>query len=95
MVIIFSLIKFNITIEDKYLPTNNIFDISFYRKTIVNNIQLRKANENGFDNVYNRYINNIANIEKITLLSELLIIMITAKNDRLLLIIKTNNNIEV
>ncbi|AGK96028.1 ABC transporter permease [Clostridium pasteurianum] len=92
IVIIFSLIKFNITIEDKYLPTDNIFDINFYKKTIVDDMQLRNANENGFDNVYNRYTNNIDDIEKIALLSELIVITITVINGRLLLIIKRNKN---
>ncbi|URZ01761.1 ABC transporter permease [Clostridium felsineum] len=75
IVFVFCLVKFNIVIEKKYLPSENIFDISFYRKVIVYNIQLNNANENGFSNVYNRYLTVISHVEGIMLLAQLICII--------------------
>ncbi|URZ17649.1 ABC transporter permease [Clostridium felsineum] len=75
IVFVFCLVKFNIVIEKKYLPSENIFDISFYRKVIVHNIQLNNANENGFSNVYNRYLTVISHVEGIMLLAQLICII--------------------
>ncbi|PJI07690.1 hypothetical protein CUB90_07365 [Clostridium sp. CT7] len=72
IVLIFKLIKFNIVIQDSYLPADNIFDFEFYRKAIVKNVQLVNAKENGFSNIYNRYLTNITGIEKIALVEEIL-----------------------
>lgn len=69
---VFNLVKFNIVIEKKYLPSENIFDISFYRKVIVYNMQLNNANESGFSNVYNRYLTVISHVEGIMLLVQLI-----------------------
>lgn len=85
VLIIFNLIKFNIVIEDKYLPPDNIFDVSFYTKTIVDDIQLKNANEDGFSNVYNRYLNNVNHIENMAFLGEVVIFIIIIINGKLLL----------
>ncbi|MFT8314416.1 MAG: ABC transporter permease [Clostridium sp.] len=94
IVIIFNLIKFNITIDNKYLPNDNVFDISFYRKTIIDNMQLRNANESGFSNVYDRYITDVTNIEKIILLGEIITFVILIIDGRLLLMVKTKRKQE-
>jgi putative ABC transport system permease protein len=73
IVVIFNLVKFNVVIVKKYLPPENIFDISFYKEAVVSNIQLNNANEAGFSNVYDRYLNTIRNIESIIFLVELVI----------------------
>lgn len=72
IVIVFDIVKFNLVIESKYLPSDNIFDVSFYRNTIISNIQLNNANENGISNVYNRYLNIICSTQRFLLLGELL-----------------------
>lgn len=84
IVIIFNLVKFYPVILDKYLPSNNIFDMDFYRKTIISNIQLNNANENGVSNVYSRYISVVGNVERLMLLGELLALEATAANYRTL-----------
>lgn len=89
IIIIFSLIKFNITIDNKYLPNDNIFEISFYRKTYFENMQLKNANESGFSNVYDRYITNVTNIEKIILLGEIISFIILMVDGKLLLMLKS------
>lgn len=89
IIIIFNLIKFNITIDNKYLPSDNVFDISFYRKTIIDNMQLKNANESGFSNVYDRYITNVINLEKMTLLGEIIIFVIVMVDGKLLLMLKS------
>ena len=88
IIIIFNLIKFNITIDNKYLPNDNAFDISFYRKTIIDNMQLKNANESGFSNVYDKYITDVTNIEKIILLGEIITFVILIIDGKLLLILK-------
>lgn len=72
IVIVFNVAKFNLVIEPQYLPSDNIFDVSFYRNTIISNIQLNNANENGISNVYNRYLNTICSAQRFLLLGELL-----------------------
>lgn len=72
IVLVFSLVKFNLVIPDKYLPSENIFDISFYKKAIISNIQLNNANENGVSNVYNRYLSIANRTQRLILLGELL-----------------------
>ncbi|MFL0253205.1 ABC transporter permease [Clostridium neuense] len=67
---VFNLIKFNLVIQNKYLPSENIFDVSFYRTTIISNIQLNNANENGISNVYNRYLAIVGKTEAFVLLGE-------------------------
>ncbi|UZW16212.1 ABC transporter permease [Clostridium pasteurianum] len=89
VMIIFNLIQFNITIDNKYLPNDNIFDISFYRKTIIDNMQLKNANESGFSNVYDRYITNVINLEKMTLLGEIIIFIVIMVDGKLLLMLKS------
>lgn len=84
IVIIFNLVKFNLVILDKYLPSDNIFDMDFYSKAIISNIQLNNANENGVSNVYNRYISVVGNVERLMLLGELLALEATAANYRTL-----------
>jgi len=88
--ILFNLIKFNIVIEDKYLPTDNIFDITFYKDTIVEVRQLSNANESGFSNIYNKYLSNISIIEKFNLLLEIIVFFIII-NEKLLLLICIKN----
>lgn len=82
---IFSLIKFNVVINDKYLPWDNIFDLDFYRETIVRNMQLINANENGFSNIYNRYLTNISRIGKIALIGEVVAFIFIVINGRALM----------
>ncbi|WP_242841115.1 hypothetical protein [Clostridium akagii] len=82
--VIFNLIKFNLVIPPKYLPSDNIFDLDFYKKTIISNIQLNNANENGVSNVYNRYLTIVSNIEKIIFLAQLLILVTINVNYRAL-----------
>nr|WP_281064343.1 ABC transporter permease [Clostridium muellerianum] len=67
IIVIFSIIKFNIIVVDKYLPTENVFDINFYKGTIIRDIQLINANENGVNNIYNRYLSNAIRIQHILL----------------------------
>lgn len=71
IVFVFDIVKFNLVIETQYLPSDNIFDISFYRNTIISNIQLNNANENGISNVYNRYLTIIGNTQRFIFLAEL------------------------
>jgi putative ABC transport system permease protein len=94
IVIIFNLIKFNITIDNKYLPSDNVFDMSFYRKTIIDNMQLKNGNESGFSNVYYRYITDVTNIEKIILLGEIITFVIIIIYGRLLLMVKSKRKQE-
>lgn len=61
--VIFNIIKFNIIVEDKYLPPENVFDISFYKEAIIKNAQLINANEVGFSNIYNRYLDKVGSLE--------------------------------
>ena len=91
IIVIFSLIKFNIVINDNYLPSDNIFDLNFYRKAIVKNMQLINANENGFSNVYNRYVTNISGIEKTVLIGEILAFVFIVINGRALIKLKRGN----
>ena len=78
------LIKFNIVINDNYLPSDNIFNLDFYRETIVRAMQITNANENGFSNVYNRYLTNISGIEKRALIGEILAFVFIVINGRVL-----------
>lgn len=94
IVIIFNLIKFNITIDNKYLPSDNVFDMSFYRKTIIDNMQLKNGNESGFSNVYYRYITDVTNIEKIILLGEIITFVIIMVDGKLLLMLKSKRKQE-
>jgi putative ABC transport system permease protein len=88
IIVIFSLIKFNIAINDNYLPSDNIFDLDFYRETIVKNMQLTNANESGFGNVYNRYLTNISGIEKTALIGEILAFVFIVINGMALIKLK-------
>lgn len=71
IVFVFDIVKFKLVIETQYLPSDNIFDINFYRNTIISNIQLNNANENGISNVYNRYLTIIGNTQRFIFLAEL------------------------
>lgn len=71
IILVFNLVKFNVVISSKYLPSDNIFDISFYRKIIISNIQLNNANESGISNVYNRYLAIIGKTQRFIFLGEL------------------------
>ncbi|AAK78645.1 putative ABC transport system permease protein [Clostridium acetobutylicum] len=75
IVFVFNLIKFNVVIDKKYLPSENIFDIEFYKEVIVSNIQLNNANENGFRNIYDRYLTTINHVESFILVAELILII--------------------
>jgi putative ABC transport system permease protein len=68
IIVLFNLAQFKLVIDNKYLPSDNIFDIDFYRKAIISNIQLNNAGENGVNNVYNRYLDIINNIDKVLVL---------------------------
>jgi putative ABC transport system permease protein len=92
IIIIFNLIKFNVVIEDKYLPTDNIFDVPYYTKTILDDIKLSNADEQGFNNVYNEYVSNINNIEKLIFLTEIVTCSIFIINGRLLIILTKPQN---
>lgn len=92
IIMIFNLIKFNVVIEDKYLPTDNIFDIPYYTKTILDDIKLSNAGEQGFNNVYNEYVSNINNIEKLIFFTEIVTCSIFIINGRLLIILTKPQN---
>lgn len=94
IIVIFNLIKFNITVDNKYLPNDNVFDISFYRKTIIDNTQLKNANESGFSNLYDRYIIEVTNIQKIILLGETIAFIIFIIDGKLLLMVKSKQKKE-
>lgn len=70
IIIIFILIKFNFLIKNNYLPSDNIFDLKFYKEAIVSNMQFTNIHESSFGNVYSRYMEQISGIEKITLFGE-------------------------
>lgn len=72
IILVFNLVKFNVVIPDNYLPSDNIFDIDFYRKIIISSIQLNNANESGISNVYNRYLTIIGRTQRLLFLGELL-----------------------
>ncbi len=88
IVAIFNLVKFNLVILPKYLPSDNIFDLDFYKKAIISNIQLSNANENGISNVYNRYLSVTENVERLMILGQLLAFVATVKNYRTLKFLK-------
>jgi putative ABC transport system permease protein len=92
IIMIFNLIKFNVVIEDKYLPTDNIFDVPYYTKTILDDIKLSNAGEQGFNNVYNEYVSNINNIEKLIFFTEIVTCSIFIINGRLLIILTKPQN---
>ena len=93
IIMIFNLIKFNVVIEDKYLPTDNIFDVPYYTKTILDDIKLSNADEQGFNNVYNKYVSNINNIEKLIFWTEIVTCSIFIINGRLLIILTKRKSV--
>ncbi|HDK7154923.1 TPA: ABC transporter permease [Clostridium botulinum] len=91
MIVIFNLIKFNIVFVDKYLPTENVFDIEFYRKAIIKDIQIANANEGGVSNVYNRYLSNVSRIQCLLLFMEVvtfIVVLVNIKAEKILRHIK-------
>ncbi|HGG0417143.1 hypothetical protein EXQ42_18575 [Clostridium botulinum] len=91
MIVIFNLIKFNIVFVDKYLPAENVFDIEFYRKAIIKDIQIANANEGGVSNVYNRYLSNVSRIQCLLLFMEVvtfIVVLVNIKAEKILRHIK-------
>ncbi|MGO5074988.1 ABC transporter permease [Clostridium sporogenes] len=87
VIVIFNLIKFNIVFVDKYLPTENVFDIEFYRKAIIKDIQIANANECGVSNVYNRYLSNVSRIQCLLLFMEVvtfIVVLVNIKAEKIL-----------
>ncbi|MCY6958814.1 ABC transporter permease [Clostridium brassicae] len=80
VIVIFNLIKFNIVFVDKYLPNENVFDIEFYRKAIIKDIQIANANECGVSNVYNRYLSNVSSIQYLLLFMEVVTFIVLLVN---------------
>lgn len=76
IILVLNLVKFKVSIPNNYLPSNNIFDIDFYRKTIISNIQLNNANESGISNVYNRYLTIIDKTQIFIFLGELFLLSV-------------------
>lgn len=88
IIIVFNVIKFKLVIENSFLPSNNIFDINFYRKAIISNIQLNNANESGIANVYNRYITIAGNAQKILFVGEVFALIGLILNKKVLIKLK-------
>ncbi|EPY2285458.1 ABC transporter permease [Clostridium sporogenes] len=87
IIVIFNLIKFNIVFVDKYLPTENVFDIEFYRKVIIKDIQIANANECGVSNVYNKYLSNVSSIQYLLLFMEVvtfIAVLVNIKAEKIL-----------
>ncbi|MCW6075609.1 ABC transporter permease [Clostridium sporogenes] len=87
VIVIFNLIKFNIVFVDKYLPTENVFDIEFYRKAIIKDIQIANANEDGVSNVYNRYLSNVSRIQCLLFFMEVvtfIVVLVNIKAEKIL-----------
>ncbi|MHB9943125.1 hypothetical protein CF065_16255 [Clostridium sporogenes] len=87
VIVIFNLIKFNIVFVDKYLPTENVFDIEFYRNAIIKDIQIVNANEDGVSNVYNRYLSNISRIQCLLFFMEVvtfIVVLVNIKAEKIL-----------
>lgn len=80
IIIIFSLAKFNIVVNDKYLPNDNIFDISFYKKAIINNSQIINAGEGGFSTFSSRYTANIGTRMGLNLLAQIVCLVLFMVN---------------
>lgn len=68
IIVLFNIAKFKLIIDSQYLPSDNIFDINFYIKAIISNIQLSNAGENGISNVYNRYLEVINTTDRVLIL---------------------------
>ncbi|QAA32321.1 ABC transporter permease [Clostridium manihotivorum] len=80
IIVIFMLAKFTVIIDPNYLPSDNVFDLKFYKDTIVKYAQLTNANEVGYSNVYNRYVTNINSAERSLLIGEIIFFAIALIN---------------
>ena len=80
IIIIFNLVKFSIVVNDKYLPNDNIFDISFYKKAIIDNSQIINAGEGGFATFISRYTANIGTRMGMILLAQILCLVLFVVN---------------
>jgi putative ABC transport system permease protein len=78
--VIINSIKFKIIISDQYIPDNNIFDIEFYKQTLIQHMQAINVFINGMNTMLVMLIENAKKLQWILLVFQLLIMVYVIKN---------------